>query len=368
MDILLVAMADVTTDARTLNAARALAHAGYSVGILASGDFSPEAGIMFIRWTDPGGRALRRWYSLKRAASQLAVQPAVVGAMDFFALSASMHIARRSSAKLFYDAREFYFALGPLSGHWIRQRVITFMERRAIQKVDEVVVSGPMDAVILQRVHTLTSAPTVLLNSPPYADAVQSSLLRDTSHIPQDNLVLLYQGVVHHGRGIAPAIRALVHMPDVHLCVVGDGPAVLEMQSLAAALNVQQRVHWIGTIPYDELHRWTCSADIGLCCIEPISMSYEYALPNKFFEYMRARIPQIVSDLPALRDMMQQHPVGTIADRSLTIDVMTNAVAYLRDPHNRRVAIQHCEDIRSLCYERQRATLVGLVARMLERR
>ena len=66
-------------------------------------------------------------------------------------------------------------------------------------------------------------------------------------------------------------------------------------ERLAKDLNVSERVHFCGVVPYRELHQWTCSADIGIVFIEPISFSYKLALPNKLFEYLYCEKPVIAS-------------------------------------------------------------------------
>lgn len=367
MDILLIALADVTRDARTLNAARVLARAGYRVGILAAGADVSEPNLQHIPWQDPGGRAWRRRRALTRAARAADARPRVVAAMDFFALQAAFAVAGRCDASVVYDAREFYFALGPLAGHPVRQFVLAWIERRAIRRVDAVTVSGPLDADVLAERYALTERPAVILNTPPYADRVASDLLRRHCSIPPDDLVLLYQGVIHHGRGVEPVMAAMATSSDVHLCVIGDGPARAALEQRAAALGVADRVHWVGSIPYDDLHAWTCSADVGLTLIEDVSMSYAYALPNKFFEYMRARIPQLVSDLPALHAMVQEHPVGILVDAALAPQDIVRAIDRLRNPATRQAFAAQCDDIRDLCYERQARVLLDVYASMMER-
>ena len=147
-------------------------------------------------------------------------------------------------------------------------------------------------------------------------------------------------------------------MPDVHLAVIGDGPARPELVQLAASLGISDRVTWLGAIAYDELHAYTCGADVGLCMIEPVSLSYEYALPNKLFEYMMARIPSIVTDLPALRAHIAVHPVGALVNRALSVDAVVAAVASLRSSDVRRGMIAACEQIHALSYEQQQRAAV----------
>ena len=355
-DVVLIALADISRDARTLNLARALAKARMSTVVVGSTSASlAHESFRFLEWKDPGGSAFARWRSLHHFCRHIDVRSRVVAAMDLFALRGATLIKAPGTRHpaLIFDAREFYFSLGPLQGRGWKQRVISAYERWMMRKVDRVMVSGELDADIIQQRFRLKERPHVLLNTPPYRDPVVSTVLREHFSIPTTHIVVIYQGVVHHGRGIAPFLKAMTLMDDVHLCIVGEGPAVAELQRTAEANGVQDRLHWYGAVPYDALHEITCSADIGLCLIEPVSMSYEYALPNKLFEYMTARIPTVVTDLPALREQVKQTPVGMMVPRSLEPLRIKDAVDQLRIDATYQAMKHACGAIRSLSYESQ---------------
>lgn len=367
-DVVLIALADVSRDARTLNLGRALGSAGLNVHVVAAAPSDwKEAAFTLHRWNDVGGSAFQRWRSLNRFVRSLDLRARVVGAMDLFAANAAKHLAQRSNARFIYDMREFYFALGPLEGKGLKQRIIAWHEERHIvSNAAAIIVTSTMDADVVMEHFHLGERPHVLMNTPPYRDRMTSNVLRDRFSIPADHVVVIYQGVVHDGRGLAPFMKAMLQMPEVQLCVVGDGPATDSLRSTSEHLGLGGRVHWLGSVPYDQLHEITCSADVGLCLIEPVSKSYEYALPNKLFEYMMARIPSLVSDLPALRQQMYDTPVGMFVDRSMSQQTIIDAMERLRVPATRSALIEHCEAIRELCYERQALKAVDLFREHLQ--
>lgn len=352
VDVLLVALADITRDARTVNLARMLSQRGLTVAVLGAYRDHHDEPFVKITWNDPGGRALRRWWSFTRTCAAADVSAKVVIAMDVFALAGASQVARRAKAKLFYDMRELNFALGPLQGKGLKQTIITRHEERQLRSVDTVIVSGDLDADLVQKRFSLASRPLVLLNTPPYKDVVESPL-RTMCGLDATTPLLIYQGVVHHGRGLEPFFHAMLLMPDIHLAVMGDGPAMSELQRRSAQIGVADRVHWLGSVPYDELHAYTCGADLGLCLIEPLSLSYEYALPNKLFEYMNARIPSIVTDLPAMRLHLENHKVGGLVRRTLDAEEIASVTRSLLTSQMAEAMKEACEAIRELSYERQ---------------
>lgn len=347
-DVLLLAVADVERDARTLNLAHALR----------------ASGLRVVVHGEPKGaeahRAIVRWWKFGRAVAKLPIRPRVVVAMDLFALSAARTMAQRCGARLLYDMREFYFALGPLAGKGFRQRILAAHERRMLADVDDVFVSGELDADIVHERFALPHRPVVLLNTPPYRDVVPSPL-RERLGVGPDVFVAVYQGVVHHGRGLAPFLDAMPHLPDVHLAIIGSGPASADIRAHAAALGLTDRVSHLGAVPYADLHALTCGADLGLCLIEPVSMSYEYALPNKLFEYMMARVPCLATDLPALHDHLLRYPVGILVERGLSPAAIADAVRKVQQPATMMAMKGACEHVRDLAYESTCRTALRLI-------
>ncbi|HLP29681.1 MAG TPA: glycosyltransferase [Candidatus Didemnitutus sp.] len=358
MDVALLAVADVTRDARTLNLSRALLDAGLTVEVVG------------MTAADSQQRALRRWWTFNKNVAALSLRPRLVVAMDLFALSAARSLSKTLNVPLLYDMREFYFALGPLAGKGFKQKILASHERRLLHDVDDVIVSGELDADIVQEHFALAKRPVVLLNTPPFKERTSSPLrsplplpISHSNNLPISHSITLagYQGVIHHGRGLAPFMKAMTQMPSVHLVVVGDGPAQPELAKLSMDLGVAERVTWYGSVPYDELHALTCGFDVGLCLIEPVSMSYEYALPNKLFEYMMAGVPSLVTDLPALHDHIIRHPVGVLVERALSPNSIVNAMERVMFPETRAAMQRACEGIREMSYDRQARTAVALV-------
>ncbi len=354
-DVLLLAVADLAQDARTLNLASALRASGLRVECIGLDSFSV------------GERAITRWRKFRQIVRQSLHNPRVVIAMDLFALSAARDVSKQCGAALLYDMREFYFALGPLANSRVRQFILASHERLLLRSVRGVMVSGELDADIVQRKFALSEKPFVLLNTPPYTPVVESTLrMRLSDQIPAHSAIALYQGVVHHGRGLAPFMQALPLLENVHLVVIGNGPAKHELQQAAHSFKVQHRVHWLEAVPYNELHPLTCGADLGLCLIEPVSMSYEYALPNKLFEYAMAGVPSLVTDLPALSDYARRTGVAEVIPRTLQPQDIASAVNTALSKDKLQYTTQIAEVAQRYSYEAQSERAVAFVNRFLQ--
>ena len=114
-------------------------------------------------------------------------------------------------------------------------------------------------------------------------------------------VVLGFVGFVRPWHGLEWAIRALPRLAaDVHLLVVGDGPAQQNLEAEAVALGVQDRVHFVGRVPHQEISAFVQSFDIALQ-----TRAVGYASPLKMFEYMALSRAIIAPDQPNLREILK---------------------------------------------------------------
>jgi glycosyltransferase involved in cell wall biosynthesis len=127
--------------------------------------------------------------------------------------------------------------------------------------------------------------------------------------------VILYQGAVNIGRGLEEIIRAMEHLADLRLIIIGDGDIRKELTKLVQDLGVGDRVCLPGRIPFENLAWYTRQATLGISIEQDIGLNYRYALPNKLFDYMQAGLPVLASDLPEIRRVVEDAQFGIIINR-----------------------------------------------------
>ena len=65
--------------------------------------------------------------------------------------------------------------------------------------------------------------------------------------------------------------------------------------------------------PYKELAQFTLNCDLGLSLDKPTNINYQLSLPNKLFDYIRAEIPVLASNLVEVSNVVNKFEVGEIA-------------------------------------------------------
>lgn len=341
LNVVLLSMTDLANDARTLLLARTLERNEAKVSVVCTGNSGVAADGFLTHKVNVGvGRAWVRMHRFTCGVAALSLaSPQLIHSMDYYSLPAGVRLAAMSNSPLVYDAREIYSALASLRHRPLAQWMIARREASLVKKTAGITVSGPLDAQLLHNRFNHSYPPVLLPNVPPYRPVLQSNLLRKRFSINPCDTIVIYQGVVCDGRGLLPFLRAMPALPRHHLCIVGDGPLLSDVLMEGGRLGVSGRVHHLPTVAYDQLHEVTCSADVGLCLIEPVSESYLLALPNKLFEYAMAGLPSLVADLPAMRPVIENYPMGRLLQPPFEASAIVAALTALDSPETRSQCI-----------------------------
>jgi glycosyltransferase involved in cell wall biosynthesis len=372
-DACFISMSDLKTDARTLNIMRTLVKNGMNVCAIAFGTGNDvekfkEEQIDFFNVPKPDyKKASRKWKYFNKECRKYydKVKSKVYWASDFFSLKNGIYLSKKYSAELYYDSREIYSAIGSLSNRKFKQYIQAKLELKWVRCVDKVIVTGELDKEYLEKHFDIDVPFYVVKNLPPYKQAVNSNIIREKFNISDDKKILLYQGMLLKGRGIIPVIKALPLLENFVFCLLGEGNLENEIIKTAEELGLRDRVILAGRVDYDKLHIWTCSADIGISINEPISFSYELALPNKLFEYCMAGLPVIVSDLPALKQLVTEYNIGKIISTETTPEEIKNAINEIIIDDNYKSYKENCLTAsKKLNFENQEAIILEIFSDM----
>jgi glycosyltransferase involved in cell wall biosynthesis len=206
--------------------------------------------------------------------------------------------AKISGATLEYLPHELETQRSGLTG--IQKKIDAWLERLFIHSARNVVVVCDPIRDWYQETYGLTNL--LVVRNVPEQDAVQvreipKGGLRQQFAIPDSARVFIYQGLFSPGRGIETLIEAFKRLDPVksHIVFMGYGDD-FSQTSIDNASAMFPNIHFQPAVPREWIISYSHSADIGLWISETATLSYRYALPNKFFEYAHAGIPMLVSD------------------------------------------------------------------------
>lgn len=251
------------------------------------------------------------WRLVRLAKTTLALAAAgrrlgrfdVVHANDLDALPAAFLLARRSKARLVYDAHELYTVMEPDPPRLysaFASRLEAALARRAV-----VVTNCEPFATEIARMLKLRRRPVVVLNAPERDDEIPVP----EAHEPP--LRAIYQAAIdHEARPVSDLLEAVERAPKIELVVRllhFDEP---ELQTEIARRGLSARVSISPGVDPHDIVRGLRGFDLGLVINRPLTLNDELAVPGKIFEYMMGGLAVVAPRLAGMSALVEDEGVG----------------------------------------------------------
>lgn len=359
--VLMLVSNDLTSDQRVHRVCSTLQAAGYTVEVVgrALPDSRPLAPRPYCT------RRLRLWFRRKAwfyLELNLALfryglfrTVAAVHANDLDTLPAGWALAKLKRVPLVYDAHEIFTEVPELISRPGVRRIWQWLERRLVPHADLAFTVNT--ALVRWYANAYPNVPFQALYNLPFRQ-----ILEPEQHTPQPKRIILYQGSVNLGRGVELMIDSVDYWPnDWVLWIIGEGDEYNACRARVSkhAYEPTRVVFW-GKLPFEELAPLTRQAWIGLSLEEDLGLNYRYATPNKVFDYIQAGVPVVVSQLPEMQQIIEEHDVGwVLKDRTpkglfnCLRTIATDSELYKHKQNNTLLARER------LCWENESMVLVN---------
>lgn len=148
---------------------------------------------------------------------------------------------------------------------------------------------------------------SLVVNATPYSDQTPTPV--------GSALRLVHSGIPAPQRRLEIMIEAVVATTSdvsLDLYLIDDGSAYLNrLKQLASG---HDRVRFRETVPYDDLVRTLNGYDIGLSIFAPTTFNLAWCLPNKFFDFIQARLGVVVGPSPEMTRFVDEYKIGAVMD------------------------------------------------------
>ncbi|MDP2402104.1 MAG: glycosyltransferase, partial [Actinomycetota bacterium] len=168
----------------------------------------------------------------------------------------------------------------------------------------------------------------VVASTPDLMPVADRTLLRRTLGIPEDRVIVLYQGGIMIGRAVDELVEAVARVPELTLVVQGTGDYEPQMRARVRSCDVEDRVIFMGQVPHEDLFELTCGADIGTIFLDGVTLNHQLAWPNRLFMYFMAGIAVAATDLPGMAGLLEPSNAGLLA-RAGDVDSMASVLSRL---------------------------------------
>ena len=156
---------------------------------------------------------------------------------------------------------------------------------------------------------------------------------RTRSLVHTDGFRLVTHGSLLERYGIQTLIQAVGELrdriPELRLDIVGFGEYEEDLRALTSNLNLNDKVTFVGPVPFTEMAAALLKADLG---VVPYWLD---GMPNKLMEYLLLGIPAIVSDFPTMRLYFGDDAIRYVPAEQ--VDALAEAIDELfRNPQKRQ--------------------------------
>jgi len=180
---------------------------------------------------------------------------------------------------------------------------------------------------------------------------------------------MYYVGQLYPWKGAGLVVEVAARVPEAKVVIVGgqtnwtaDDPDIAALGERARALGVDGRVELRGHVPYDRVPDVLAQASVALLPLPDEPVARLFTSPLKLFDYMAAGAPIVASDLPALREVLQDN-VNALLARPGDPDAFAEAVRrLLADPAlASRLGAQARADVLGYCWEARAEALLDFL-------
>lgn len=248
-----------------------------------------------MQWSDPLVRSTLR--------ALRSTKPERILANDIYALPLALRLT--SGAAIHTDLHEYYPGLHDDSAVWrrLRKPYLTWLVEKYGPRAASATTVGDEIADRYRDHGVITE---VVVNAPE-----QKSFSPGEVSTP---IRLVHAGAALPTRRIENMMRAVAQSSaDVELSVLltPNHPSyVTQLEALAEELG--PRVRMLPPVPHDELLPTLNSFDVGIHVLPATVTNQALALPNKFFDFVQARLAIIVGPTPGMARLIGEYDLGAV--------------------------------------------------------
>jgi len=254
----------------------------------------------------------------------------------------ALHVGRQLGIPVVYEIRAFWEDAAVDHGtqpEWgLRYRLTRAMETRAVRQASQVVtICGGLRGDLVARGIPLDKIGVVpnAVDIEHFSRGGMPDLALRARLGLDDNRVIGFLGSYYAYEGLDLLIEALPlileRAPDVKLLLVGGGPQEANLKVQAAALNLADKVVFVGRVPHSEVNRYYDLVDLLAYPRHAMRLT-DLVTPLKPLEAMAQGRLLIASDVGGHQELIEDGHTGMLFRAGDVADLADKALAALNLP------------------------------------
>tara|TARA_B100001287_G_scaffold213816_1_gene182632 strand:- start:25307 stop:26137 length:831 start_codon:yes stop_codon:yes gene_type:complete len=246
-------------------------------------------------------------------------------------------ISKFKKKPLVYDSHEYFTGVAEIQNRPLVKYIWKTIEKSIFPRLNYVFTVNQSIANLYYKDYNIL--PKVLRNLPNISK-IEKVKSRSELGLPLNKPIVILQGAgINVDRGSEELLEAIAIQDQFFLCIVGKGDVIDKLKHRCKKNDLLNKVIFVNTLPYNEMMQYTLNADIGVSLDKDNNINHKFSLPNKIFDYIKAEIPILASNLIEVSNIISTYQVGyTISEISsksilngLNIVLKTKEESYLKD-------------------------------------
>ncbi|MBO6523477.1 MAG: glycosyltransferase [Balneolaceae bacterium] len=230
-------------------------------------------------------------------------------ANDVESLPIAQKIAKNTTAKIVFDAHEY--APKEHEDKFVWRILFSNYNAWLLKKFTKNIslMFTVCEGIALEFEKNFGLKPLVMTNASEYAD-IEPTLVRKN-----DTIRLIHHGAAITSRKIENMIKMMGFLGErfkLDLMLVARKQHYLNELKQQAKNN--PNISFIPPVPMQEIVSFLKRYDVGIYILEPNSFNNKYALPNKIFEFIQARLAVAIGPSPEMKKLVVKNEIGIVAE------------------------------------------------------
>lgn len=186
------------------------------------------------------------------------------------------------------------------------------------------------------------------------------------SPVSDDAVRIVHHGIAGRARHLEVMIEIMSHLDHrftLDLMLIPVEPDY--MNFLIQKARHEPRIRFVEPVPMPEICRRINEYDVGLYLLSPDNFNHRHALPNKFFEFVQARLAVAIGPSPEMAALVRKYGCGVVAE-SFEPLALASVVQGLNADGVRSLKEASHRAAEELCFEQDGQVILSEVNRLLE--
>ena len=233
-----------------------------------------------------------------------------IHANDLDTLLPAFIVSKIRNKPLVYDTHEIFTEVPEIQNRWVK-KVWVAIENWIFPKLENVITVNKSISKFYKNKFDKNNI-AVIRNIPERKLNIKKTN-RNSLNLPEDKFIVIVQGTgINVDRGTEELILSLKILDNILLLIIGSGGAISDLKIMVKKNDLKNKVRFMERLPFEEMMQYTINADLGITLDKPTSLNYKYSLPNKLFDYIRAGIPVLASNLIEVKHIVEEYNIGIV--------------------------------------------------------